>query len=91
MTDKDNTIPEVTSKEAESESRRSFLKKAGMFALYTPPAITMLMKPGQASIMSSPGGHQNNNGCRTRQSSHRSSHQGQGGHSHRDRDRHRNH
>ena len=29
-------------------SRRDFLKKAGKFAVYTPPAVMMLMKPSFA-------------------------------------------
>jgi len=28
-----------------TEARRRFLKKAGKFAVYTPPAVMMLMKP----------------------------------------------
>jgi len=30
------------------EARRRFLKKAGKFAVYTPPAVMMLMKPSFA-------------------------------------------
>jgi len=30
-------------------SRRDFLKKAGKFAVYTPPAVMMLMKPSFAA------------------------------------------
>ena len=36
-------------------SRREFLKKAGRFAAYTPPAMMMLMKPSHASIQKSGG------------------------------------
>jgi hypothetical protein len=32
------------------EARREFLKRAGKFALYTPPTVMMLMKPGFAQI-----------------------------------------
>ena len=34
-------------------ARRKFLKDAGKFAVYTPPALMMLMKPSYASINSS--------------------------------------
>ena len=37
------------------ESRRDFLKKAGRFAVYTPPAVMLLMKPGNATFMKSGG------------------------------------
>ena len=61
MTDKENTITKSTENEATSESRRAFLKKAGAFALYAPPAITLLSQPSHASIMSSPGGNHDGN------------------------------
>ena len=32
------------------EARRKFLKTAGRFAVYTPPAMMMLMKPGYARM-----------------------------------------
>lgn len=35
----------------EGNSRRDFLKKAGKFAVYTPPAVMMLMKPNFASAV----------------------------------------
>lgn len=35
------------------QARRNFLKKAGKFAVYTPPAVMMLMKPGYATINAS--------------------------------------
>lgn len=57
MKDKENQLHEDAEKEAR-ESRRDFLKKAGAFAIYTPPAITMLMHPSHASITKSPGGTQ---------------------------------
>lgn len=50
-----------TTESIKTESRRNFLKKAGAVALYTPPAIAMLMQPTQASIMKSPGGKQHKN------------------------------
>jgi len=36
-----------------TESRREFLKKAGRFAVYTPPAVMLLMKPSHATMMDS--------------------------------------
>ncbi len=36
------------SEQAVTEERRKFLKKAGKFALYTPPAVMILMKPSFA-------------------------------------------
>jgi len=45
MTDKDN------GQELEAtRSRREFLKKAGKYAIYTPPAVMLLMKPSQATF-----------------------------------------
>ncbi|GEM_PF-6310772 len=38
----ENSTPDVN-------SRRDFLKKAGKFAVYTPPAVMMLMKPSFAA------------------------------------------
>ena len=32
------------------EARREFLKKAGRFAIYTPPAMMVLMRPSSAGI-----------------------------------------
>ena len=37
------------------ESRRDFLRKAGKLAVYTPPAMMLLMKPSTDAIASSPG------------------------------------
>ena len=34
-----------------NEGRRDFLKKAGRFAVYTPPALMVMMKPSHAQIM----------------------------------------
>jgi len=48
MTDKDN------GQELEAtRSRREFLKKAGKYAIYTPPAVMLLMKPSQATFCGS--------------------------------------
>ena len=38
----------VTGETGADGSRRDFLKKAGKFAVYTPPAMMMLMKPSFA-------------------------------------------
>jgi len=43
----------VNSEDAVGQARRDFLKKAGKFAVYTPPAVMMLMKPAYASINAS--------------------------------------
>ena len=56
MTNKKIIDTENTSNIAESDSRRKFLKKAGLVAIYTPPAVAILMSPSQASIQKSPGG-----------------------------------
>lgn len=46
--------------QAESEkSRRDFLKKAGKFAVYTPPAVMVLMKPSYAYMSKSMVGRPN--------------------------------
>ena len=37
------------------ESRRDFMRKAGKLAVYTPPAMMLLMQPGKESFASSPG------------------------------------
>lgn len=47
-----NEIQEENCSEAGS-SRRDFLKKAGKFAVYTPPAVMMLMKPAHATLSKS--------------------------------------
>ena len=39
-----------------AESRRDFLKKAGKFAVYTPPAVMVLMKPSYATVSGSTNG-----------------------------------
>jgi formiminotetrahydrofolate cyclodeaminase len=33
--------------------RRDFLKNAGRFAIYTPPAVMLLMRPSQATVLKS--------------------------------------
>jgi len=55
----------VNPEEAVGQARRSFLKTAGKFAIYTPPAVMMLMKPGYARMNKSMTGrphHHGNNG-----------------------------
>jgi len=47
-TDSEDT--RMNPEEAVGEARRSFLKTAGKFAVYTPPAVMMLMKPGYARM-----------------------------------------
>jgi len=46
--DRDDTP--INPEEAVGQARRSFLKTAGKFAVYTPPAVMMLMKPGYARM-----------------------------------------
>ena len=41
---------ETNTEQAVGQARRSFLKTAGRFAVYTPPAVMMLMKPGYARM-----------------------------------------
>lgn len=53
MNKSENTTEESTPinpEEAVGQARRSFLKTAGKFAVYTPPAVMMLMKPGYARM-----------------------------------------
>jgi hypothetical protein len=40
----------LNSQESNDESRRDFLKKAGKMALYTPPAIMLLMHPSRHAL-----------------------------------------
>ena len=40
----------LISPKSDEESRRDFLKKAGKLALYTPPAIMMLMQPSRHAL-----------------------------------------
>lgn len=37
------------------ESRRRFLKKAGKLAIYTPPAMALMMQPSHARFLTSGG------------------------------------
>jgi hypothetical protein len=66
---KDTTIEDtrMDPEEAVGQARRNFLKTAGKFAVYTPPAVMMLMKPGYARMNKSMTGrphhrHHGNNG-----------------------------
>ena len=52
MSEYKNAETGVTQSETES-SRRKFLKQAGKFAVYTPPAIMLLSKPSFASMCKS--------------------------------------
>ncbi len=55
-----------TGQTGREESRRAFLKKAGKFAVYTPPTVMMLMKPSYGHMSKSVDGrpycHRGNNG-----------------------------
>ena len=42
------------------KNRRAFLKKAGKYAVYTPPAMMMLMHPSANAVMKSAMGGCNN-------------------------------
>ena len=56
MNNKDRSINDSTQTSLEEDvanSRRDFLKKTGKFAIYTPPAMMMLMKPSYAHMNSS--------------------------------------
>jgi hypothetical protein len=52
MSTNKNDVAGFSRSEAE-ESRRAFLKKAGKFAVYTPPAVMLLMQPSFASMSKS--------------------------------------
>ena len=41
--------------ESNESSRREFIKKVGKFAIYTPPAVMLLMHPSREAIARSPG------------------------------------
>jgi hypothetical protein len=43
----------MTRERSVQESRRNFLKTAGRFAVYTPPAVMLLMKPSFADTVGS--------------------------------------
>ena len=45
-------------------ARRAFLKKAGKFAAYTPPALMVLMHPSRHAIAQSGGSHNSGGGTR---------------------------
>jgi hypothetical protein len=60
---KKDEVAEVKQPEME-ESRRSFLKKAGKFAVYTPPAVMLLMKPSFAHMSKSYVGRPENCGTK---------------------------
>jgi hypothetical protein len=45
-----------------TEARRNFLKRAGQFAIYTPPAMLMLMHPSRKAIAQTLGKQKGNNG-----------------------------
>ncbi len=54
---------DTQSLEARETSRRDFMKTAGKFALYTPPAIMLLMNPSRKAVASSfPGTPDPSNG-----------------------------
>lgn len=65
---KDTTIEDtpINPEEMAVQARRNFLKTAGKFAVYTPPAVMMLMKPGYArmnkSMTGRPHHHHGDNG-----------------------------
>ena len=54
MTDPKKPIDPISGDVA--ESRRKFLKTAGKFAAYTPPAMMLMMKPSYASFIKSGSG-----------------------------------
>lgn len=41
---------EDTNEEAATKGRRDFLKKAGKFAIFTPPAVMLMIKPSYATF-----------------------------------------
>jgi hypothetical protein len=47
---------QVDPEQTVAESRRDFLKKAGKFAVYTPPVVMVLMKPSYATVGGSANG-----------------------------------
>ncbi len=47
--------------EAHRESRRKFLKTAGKFAVYTPPALMIMSKSSHVAFAASGGGSQGGN------------------------------
>ena len=93
MNSKDRSISDNTEaslEEGVAKSRRDFLKKTGKFAMYTPPAMMLLMKPSYAQMNKSVVGrtckHKNNyehhndgNELRRHKSSNGSRHTGSNG------------
>ena len=47
---------ESNSDKDKTESRRKFLKTAGKFAVYTPPALILMSKPGSEVFAKTGGG-----------------------------------
>ena len=47
---------ESNSDKAKTESRRKFLKTAGKFAVYTPPVLMLMSKPGSEVFAQTGGG-----------------------------------
>jgi hypothetical protein len=43
-------INENSDEETATKGRRNFLKKAGKFAIYTPPAMMLMIKPSYATF-----------------------------------------
>jgi len=48
--------PEKEIQASDEESRREFLVKAGKFAIYTPPAVMLLMHPSKDALARSGNG-----------------------------------
>jgi hypothetical protein len=46
----------MDNKKTDDESRREFLIKAGKLAVYTPPALMLLMRPSRTVACTSAGG-----------------------------------
>ena len=49
-------------REANRESRRKFLKSAGKFAVYTPPALMIMSQSSPQAFANSGGGYTGNEG-----------------------------
>lgn len=69
------TDPTNEIQSSDEETRREFLVNAGKFAIYTTPAIMMLMHPSKDALAQSGGGakviHQRRRQIRRRRSRHR--------------------
>lgn len=48
---------------SKASSRRDFIKTAGKFAVYTPPALVLMTKPGSDAFGASLKGKANLDGC----------------------------